>query len=767
MNAISFKGPKKEKRFSLSQGKHGTSFTRLFFVLAILGMLISIFTMSFIYSSTKESVTKNIQDSKVMTTNQIKNTFEREIQTIEKSFNAYSTTNDFYDMVQEPLGIQNFRKYREITSQLNYFSSFSLPGTIYSFISTDQQWRVDNHSLKQMSEDQLSEFKSFYIEGRDQNLYWIPDDAGIISVSLLPIFSRDKLAVGMAQIPNTSIDSLLEVTDAVTPFYIVNRNDEIIYSANTNDDEFVFTSTNIKEVRDTSNQLETGVITEFVDAKQDTSLIYTKSDYNNWLYVTYLDPIEVNNALEVTRLSLIGVTIALILISIVMSYVIAGRVVKPIEKLMSNLAIVSGQERVFKDDWAYISSRIESIVSEKESLQNIHMREMPELKKQFMFNLYRNRVVEVEFEQKTAMFDYPLHDEQIYNIMLIQIDNYSKREVQNKDVFLVGINEFVSELIPREHRLTPVVLNDELQVTLLIFDKDDLEVNKKLATEYADRIIAALDQYMNLSVSVAFSPFYQELSKSKENLDRGKDTLAYHHLFDKQAIIFFDEIELVSEISEYPEASEADLFQSIRLGEVEKVEEIAPKVVDAILESSSNPVNVQVALLRLALNLVQLSQTLNADILQEERGVELYEVVLQSHDFRELRFDFLDNIILPFAHEMSEKNEQQFQRLSEQIITIVENNFTEDITLESIGDELHYNPNYLSNIFKKETGITFSDYLTTYRFDTAKKWLRETDVTIKSISERLQYRNPQNFIRSFKKKENMTPGQYRKKHTPS
>ena len=499
-------------------------------------------------------------------------------------------------------------------------------------------------------------------------------------------------------------------------------------------------------------------------------MIYTKSDYNNWLYVTYLDPTEVSDALEVTRLSLIGLGFVLVIISVMMSYFVASRFVKPIEKLMSNLASISGQEVAPEDDWAYISSRIDTIVSEKESLQNIHTREMPELKKQFMFNLYRNRLVEVELDQKAAMFDYSLNDTQVYSIMLIQIDNYSTREVQNKDVFLVGINEFVRDLIPREHRLTPVVLNEELQVTLLIFDKDEPELNKKLATEYADRIIAALDQYMNLSVSIAFSPFYQELNTSQENLERGKNAIAYHHLFEKQSIIFYDEIEQsisIPEISEYPEAIEADLFQNIRLGEVEKAEENAPKVIDAILETSGNPINVQVALLRLALNLVQLSQTLNADILQDERGVELYEEVLHSHDFRELRFEFLDNIILPFVHEMSEKNEKQFQRLSEQIISIVENNFTEDITLESIGDELHYNPNYLSNIFKKETGITFSDYLTTYRFDTAKKWLIETDITIKSISERLQYRNPQNFIRSFKKKEDMTPGQYRKKHTPS
>ena len=172
-------------------------------------------------------------------------------------------------------------------------------------------------------------------------------------------------------------------------------------------------------------------------------------------------------------------------------------------------------------------------------------------------------------------------------------------------------------------------------------------------------------------------------------------------------------------------------------------------------------------MLRLSLNLVQLSQTMNSEFLSEERGIRLYEEILQSHDFVQLKFFIQNEVILPFAEEMCEKNAQQFQRLSEQIIEMIEEDYMEDITLEVIGTKLHYNPNYLSNIFKKETGITFSDYLTSYRFEIAKKWLRETDVTIKEISERLQYRNPQNFIRSFKKKENMTPGEYRKMHTPT
>lgn len=51
-----------------------------------------------------------------------------------------------------------------------------------------------------------------------------------------------------------------------------------------------------------------------------------------------------------------------------------------------------------------------------------------------------------------------------------------------------------------------------------------------------------------------------------------------------------------------------------------------------------------------------------------------------------------------------------------------------------------------------------------YRLQMAQSLLKDTDLAIKEIAERLQYRNSQNFIRFFKKKLGMTPGDYRKEY---
>lgn len=711
---------------------------------------------------------ENITNSKITSTNQIKNTFEREIQTIEKSFNAYSTTPSFLEMVQKPLQTKDFKQYREINSQLNYFSIFSLPGTNYSMTSLDGQWRIREGSLQQLTEDDVEQFEKYYIEGRTENLYWIKGEDSIISVSLLPIFSTHKSAIGMAEIPIQSIYSLLEVSSATTPFFIINRNNEIIYSANINDEIPHMKEEIISELKIQAEKNNTGIIKNIDNQNKDSNFIFTKSDYNQWIYVTFLDHQEIDSALSISKYGLSLLAIILIFTSVGGSYFLASRFTKPIEKLKNSLNYNPSKDKI-ENDWEFISESINTIVTEKKSLENLYERDEPELKKQFMLNLYRNRIIRSELENKMKLYQYPLEDKQTYGLMLIQLDDYGDREIKNKDIFLFGINEMVKELIPTELRLTPIVLNDEIQVTMLIFKEDTFEQNKKIASEYARTIIKTLKDYMKISVSVSFSPFYDYLLESQENLDKGKEALTYHLILGKQAVIFYHEVEellAVPEISQYPEELENNLFQSIRLGEVDKANDIAPMFLEKIFMSSNNPINVQVALLRFVLNLIQLSQSMKSEYLTEEQGVELYEIILNTHNPSELEFTLIKDLILPLVEEMSEKTSQQFKGLSEQIIEIIENEYMEDISLELIGDRLHYNPNYLSNIFKKEAGITFSDYLTGFRFDIAKKWLRETDVTIKVISQKLQYRNPQNFIRSFKKKENMTPGEYRKMHIP-
>ncbi len=65
----------------------------------------------------------------------------------------------------------------------------------------------------------------------------------------------------------------------------------------------------------------------------------------------------------------------------------------------------------------------------------------------------------------------------------------------------------------------------------------------------------------------------------------------------------------------------------------------------------------------------------------------------------------------------------------------------------------------ISGVFKKETGISFIDYLTTYRIDLARQIIKNTDTGLKEISDQIGFHSYNYFLRVFKEKTGHTPSQ--------
>jgi len=85
------------------------------------------------------------------------------------------------------------------------------------------------------------------------------------------------------------------------------------------------------------------------------------------------------------------------------------------------------------------------------------------------------------------------------------------------------------------------------------------------------------------------------------------------------------------------------------------------------------------------------------------------------------------------------------------------------MSLDSISDILHINASYFSMLFKKSFGVNFVDYLTELRIGAAKKLLADPLLSAAEIAGMVGYESPNYFTRVFKKNTGMTPTEYRKK----
>jgi two-component system response regulator YesN len=121
-----------------------------------------------------------------------------------------------------------------------------------------------------------------------------------------------------------------------------------------------------------------------------------------------------------------------------------------------------------------------------------------------------------------------------------------------------------------------------------------------------------------------------------------------------------------------------------------------------------------------------------------------------------------EEITLLFYHQ----NRNKHSAIINKVIEIIEEHIgNQNLSLHWVANEMLYmNADYLGKLFKKETGEKFSNYLTKQRMEMAMDLIeKENDVKVFEIAEKIGYgENPQYFSQVFKKQTGYTPSEYKK-----
>ena len=103
------------------------------------------------------------------------------------------------------------------------------------------------------------------------------------------------------------------------------------------------------------------------------------------------------------------------------------------------------------------------------------------------------------------------------------------------------------------------------------------------------------------------------------------------------------------------------------------------------------------------------------------------------------------------------------KRLSENILEFVKYNFSNpNISVAFISEQFNVSPNYVSMVFKKETGIPLSEYINSVRIEHAKDLLKNTHMKASEVAEKVGFSSVRTFSRVFNSLEGISPGEYRK-----
>lgn len=89
----------------------------------------------------------------------------------------------------------------------------------------------------------------------------------------------------------------------------------------------------------------------------------------------------------------------------------------------------------------------------------------------------------------------------------------------------------------------------------------------------------------------------------------------------------------------------------------------------------------------------------------------------------------------------------------------------QNISLNDIAEELFINPSYFSSLFKRETGETFSNFVTEMRIQKAKELLKNLKFSVSDVSNMVGYQDSKYFSKVFQRYVGIKPSEFRKLYT--
>lgn len=145
-----------------------------------------------------------------------------------------------------------------------------------------------------------------------------------------------------------------------------------------------------------------------------------------------------------------------------------------------------------------------------------------------------------------------------------------------------------------------------------------------------------------------------------------------------------------------------------------------------------------------------------------ERNLKKWNVSTDNIRSEKMLLAVTEELIRETLEYAAEEKKSKDIKPIREIKKYIEENYMEEISLGQLAELVDMNASYLSSVFKKETGMTYSEYLILCRVKQASRLLVETNLSIGEIAHQSGYQDARYFSKQFSKQVGLKPSEYRK-----
>lgn len=334
-----------------------------------------------------------------------------------------------------------------------------------------------------------------------------------------------------------------------------------------------------------------------------------------------------------------------------------------------------------------------------------------------------------------------------------------KLKVQN--LLYLALKDFLGEHC--FHAYIEAVRNENDYAVGFIYAKKISDLANLSEEEYIDALYEAVKDKLSHNIILYIGQRVEDVSMISDSYKSAKIAHNFHLFSNKKNIAYYDEIQSNISADKYPvDKEEMDgLIRAIEENDRDLIQKQTDALYSHFKDWVTEPEIIKINLDYLLFNLINLARELNPDFDQEEvhkmisqGGYDQVAVRGSVKHFREFAYGF--------AEYLGQLRHHSFGGVLKEIEREITENYIDNLSLKSLGEKYYINSAYLGQIFKKQYGISFKDYLNNYRIDRAAELLIRSDEKIYLIASAVGFNNTDYFISKFVQLKGITPLQYRK-----
>lgn len=332
----------------------------------------------------------------------------------------------------------------------------------------------------------------------------------------------------------------------------------------------------------------------------------------------------------------------------------------------------------------------------------------------------------------------------------------------------LGLTCFVSPIIGEEGSTAKITVGPFLMVELQDFIDCELTENLHLGTDARSAVISLLENVPNvppqkvqeLSVLLFMAVgFMNNVSAENRLLEMERSDL-----LQGQISSYISELKMRETPPRYPFEKERQLLLTIshcdREGTHRQLRELLASL---FANGGGNPEWLRA---RAGELIVLISRSAAENGADEEQTLFFIRRCQKSipalKNFHDLSIWLFDEII-GFLDGLFVYPDAKHANIIHRCIQYIGTHYAEPLTLEEMAKSVCLSPDYLSRIFKQETGSTFNRYLTNVRITKAKELIRRSNLRLTDISLMVGYDDQSYFTKVFKRTAQISPSEYAKK----